>query len=58
MLSFKRERKAGGLRVSFEEFLQEEWPDDYAVYIRAQRGDPACLRSYEGWRLKFEFIGL
>jgi hypothetical protein len=56
MLAFKHRREANGSSLNFTDFLREEWPDDFAVYMRARRGDPSCHRSYESWQLKFDVI--
>merc|ERR550514_1117679 len=52
IVKFKASRQAPYV---FQQFLQEEWPEDYALFKRNENGDQALTRSYESWRAKFEF---
>ena len=47
---FKQSHPSG----SFEDFLQEMWPEDYRQYKRAKEGGGATKRSYGTWQHMFE----
>ena len=46
-----QERSPNG---TFEEFLEEMWPQDFKVYVARRENDPAYTRSYEKWKQKFD----
>ena len=47
---FKQSHPSG----TFEEFLQEMWPEDHRQYRRAKEGHGATKRSYSTWQHMFE----
>jgi hypothetical protein len=55
MLDF-RDGCADTESATFEEFLEEKWPDDYEIHCQAMNGNDGFTRSYQAWEEKFNVV--